>query len=97
MQRQNRSKRHHYVPNFYLKHFVDQDGKIWIYDKRAEDILASVRGDVTENVAVQRNIYSVVKDDGSYDDRIDEWLQTVEAAAAPVHLKLSESWRRLPN
>jgi hypothetical protein len=89
MKTQGRTKRHHYVPNFYLKHFHDQEERIWLYDKRAKDIAGSIRPDKTENVAVQGNIYSVLQDDGTYDDRIDEWLQTVESAAAPVHNKLA--------
>jgi hypothetical protein len=83
-----RTKRHHYVPDFYLRHFLDERDQVWIYDKRAEDIEASIRFSDPSNVGLQGNIYSVGKEDGTYDDRIDEWLQGVENKAAPIHRKL---------
>ncbi|QEE47338.1 DUF4238 domain-containing protein [Rhizobium sp. WL3] len=88
MGNQNRTKRHHYVPEFYLRHFLDERDQVWIYDKRAEDIEASIRFSDPSNVGLQGNIYSVRKEDGTYDDRIDEWLQGVENKAAPIHRKL---------
>jgi len=32
----NRSKKHHYLPRYYLKGFTDEVGKFFVYDK-AED------------------------------------------------------------
>lgn len=88
MRTQKRTKRHHYVPEFYLRHFLDEHDQVWIYDKRAEHVEASIRSSDPSNVGVQGNIYSVRKDDGTYDDRLDEWLQGVEDKAAPIHRKL---------
>ncbi|KPF43149.1 hypothetical protein IP76_15425 [Rhizobium sp. AAP43] len=76
------------MPDFYLRHFLDDRDHLWIYDKRAEDIEASIRFSDPSNVGLQGNIYSVRKEDGTYDDRIDEWLQGVENKAAPIHRKL---------
>ena len=27
------SKRHHYIPVFFLKQFANKDGKLWVYNK----------------------------------------------------------------
>ncbi|WP_165218663.1 DUF4238 domain-containing protein [Affinirhizobium pseudoryzae] len=88
MTTQKRTKRHHYVPDFYLRHFADENDVVWIYDKRAKHVEASIRWSDPSNVALQGNIYSVRKDDGTYDDRLDQWLQGVEDKAAPIHRKL---------
>lgn len=34
------SKKHHYLPVFYLKGFTDTDGKLWVYDKLRDTIEA---------------------------------------------------------
>lgn len=35
----NISRDHHYLPQFYIKGFTDDDGKLWIYDKKADRII----------------------------------------------------------
>ena len=33
------SKRHHYIPEFFIKGFTDNDGMLWVYDKKYDKIL----------------------------------------------------------
>ncbi|MBP1673824.1 MAG: hypothetical protein H6Q25_1639 [Bacteroidetes bacterium] len=37
----NQSKRHHYLPRFYLKGFTNKDGDFFIYDKKKDEIRKS--------------------------------------------------------
>lgn len=38
---QSESKKHHYVPAFYLKGFTDSDGQFYVYDKKLDKIWKS--------------------------------------------------------
>lgn len=35
----NNSKRHHYIPKFFIKNFTDEDGKLFVYNKEKDTIL----------------------------------------------------------
>lgn len=47
------TKREHYVPEFYLKRFTDNDGKVWVYDKKHKREYKSK----PTNICVQNNLY----------------------------------------
>ena len=46
---------HHYVPQFYLKRFVDDDGHVWVYDKDTDRVFASA----PKNVAAEHGFYTL--------------------------------------
>lgn len=81
----NRTKKQHYVPWFYLEHFVDADGMVWTYDKKQESPAADARKATPENTAVSTNFYSVQNEDGSYNDQLEEYLGKIESDAAPLY------------
>jgi hypothetical protein len=41
MKQKSRSHRHHYLPEYFIKGFTDQDNKIWVYDKVTDRIHSS--------------------------------------------------------
>jgi hypothetical protein len=36
MKKQNGPKRHHYVPVFYQKGFIETNERLWLYDRRTQ-------------------------------------------------------------
>ena len=49
----NPPKLHHYVPQFYLRRFVDDQGKFWVWDKVKDRIFATSPG----RIAAETNFY----------------------------------------
>jgi hypothetical protein len=76
-----RPKRQHYVPRFYLEHFIDDNGRVWTYDNQKNE----VRDSVPKQTAVETNFYSILNDDGGYHDDLEHWLQGVEDKAAQLY------------
>jgi hypothetical protein len=77
----SRPKDHHTVPEMHLKHFIDEKGMVWSYDKRQDRIWSAA----PRETAVQRNFYSVQKADDTYFDEIEHWLSGVESKASPIY------------
>jgi hypothetical protein len=79
-----RPKRQHYIPEFYLGHFVDEKGQVWTYDQAADKVWSAT----PDQTAVETNFYSVENDEGRYIDELEKWLAGVESDAASVYPKL---------
>lgn len=54
----NEPRKHHYIPQFLLKHFADNDGKVHVFDKK----LNASRHQSTKKIAFENDMY-VIKDD----------------------------------
>lgn len=74
------SKRHHYVPEFYLRNFVDRCGLLYVYDKDG----GGYRRQTAENTAVRNRFYGFTKPDGSYSDEIERSLLVLESEAKVI-------------
>ena len=48
-------KLHHYVPQFYLKYFCDQSGRIWVWDKKSQKVFQTT----SSRVAAGTHFYRV--------------------------------------
>jgi hypothetical protein len=72
----------HYIPQFYLKYFLqDTTDLLWVYDKK--DI--SVRQQRPINTAVIGDFYVSEKDDlGNKDARVEKCLSKIEGLISPV-------------
>lgn len=82
-----KKRRHHYLPQFYLKNFVGKnpEGKLWVYTKDAENFRAASPRDV----AVQKDYHAVVRRDGVVDrNSIEDTVGVLENVAAPVIKKV---------
>ncbi len=79
---------HHFIPQFLLRNFLDDKGKIWIYDTNAETIEA--KG--TKGAASVEDLYAWNQTDGTTDFQTveDYFSRLVENDAAKVIRKLLE-------
>ncbi len=77
-------KRHHYLPQFYLRGFCPA-GDLWMYDREKGEI----RRRNPKTVAVQKGFYAVRGPEGELDyAEVEKRLGVVETQAAPVIRKL---------
>jgi len=72
-------KRHHYVPQFYLKGFTEHDS-LWVYDLEKREIRQQRPG----SIAVKKHFYSVTNEKGERDNSVELALSQAEGAAAPA-------------
>ena len=70
-QETNRSRRHHYIPQFYQRLFLRADeAPIWVYDKRG----GAPRSQYPVNTGVEKDLYTVPAGDGSPTDALETEL-----------------------
>lgn len=77
------SKKHHYVPQFYLKGFTDDSGMFFIYDKELDKIWrTNPLNSFAEN---HRNTGGIPTDDGEQpSDMAEQFLASIDGDAAKV-------------
>lgn len=92
-QRKPIPKGQHIVPRLHLQHFVGYapQGQIWTYDAET----GTTRSAIPDETAVQNHFYSVENDDGTWNTQIEDYLGTVENAAAPIYEKMLKGY--IPN
>jgi hypothetical protein len=77
-------KRHHYVPQFYLRYFSlsppDSPRAFWVYDKAG----GPPRQQTPVNTAVETHFYSVDASGVGRDDRAERAFAMLESAAKPI-------------
>lgn len=79
----NEPKRHHYVPQFYLKNFADSAERIWVYDRKTKEY----RHQNVKDTALKNHYYRVEKG-GKYHTEVEKLLSEIEGLAAAAILKL---------
>ena len=74
---------HHFVPQFYLRRFVANDGQIWVYDKDADKIFHTS----PKNIAAERGFYTL---DQIFPDpvELEKQFNGIEQEAA----KITDDW-----
>ena len=77
-------KRHHYLPQFYLKGFC-RDEYLWVYDRKTNQ----VRRQTPINTAIQSHYYSVEDEDGVKNTEIESFLSQIEGLTKPIIQKVS--------
>jgi hypothetical protein len=83
-----RTKKHHYVPVFYLNGFIDPDTHpyIWVYQKGSFEVL-KLR---PENCGFEKDYYSFVNPSGKRDsDTIEYAFSSLESGVAPIFEKIN--------
>jgi hypothetical protein len=75
-------KRHHYLPQFYLRGFC-RGNVFWIFDRETGEY----RSQTPIYTTVQTHFYSIRYEDGSKDHRLEQLLSQVESSVAPVITK----------
>lgn len=74
-----RPKRHHFLPQFYLKNFC-KDGRLWLFDRERFEFRCQAPSDT----AVRREYYTLVGPKGEKNVDVEEWLATIEGDAKPA-------------
>jgi hypothetical protein len=77
-------RKHHYVPVFYQKHFVNSNGLLWVYDRRRK-VYQELAPKV---ICSQKDLYAVSPDNAPKDQRIES--QALGIADAHCASALSE-------
>lgn len=101
----NNPKRHHYIPRFLLRHFLDENGQLWIYDKSRGKIFRTTPENVfaindlytnyhfehiRKNTEYAEFIDSVERD---YKYEVDYFAGGIESKVAPVISQIIENAR----
>lgn len=73
------AKRHHYVPQFYLRRFSDSRGRIRVY-RAGTQLPPFVTS--TKNAAVESGFYDIVTTTGATSTSVEEMLAGLEASAS---------------
>src|SRR5205085_3409919 len=82
-----KKKRHHYLPQFYLKGFVDPMNQpyLWVYEKGVLEI----KPVSAKDAGLEKDYHSFINSEGERDsETIENILQKIEDAAAPVFQKI---------
>lgn len=64
------SRRHHYLPQMYLRGFADADELVWVYDRKENKYLH--QGIV--NTAVKKDFYTTIGKDGEKTDVVEQMM-----------------------
>lgn len=81
----------HYVPEMLQKRFVDEDGMLWAFDKRAPH--RGIWRSKPKGVFKERHLYTVAGPDGSPSPLIERALGQLESAADPIITRVVEQAR----
>lgn len=88
------TKRNHYLPQFYLHNFVqnNEKGTFWVYYKGEKE----PRPQTPINTGVEKHLYNVKRSDGSINDSIEkELFSPIEGDVGPIIKKLIDTKVRL--
>lgn len=89
MPKQNKPpKYHHYVPKTYLKHWLDEDNLIYIYDKKSGKIRSS---SINGQYFGKNNLNTITYPDSSKGYWVEEAYAEVEGIITPVLNKIASS------
>lgn len=80
----NQPRRHHFLPQFYLKGFTGDDGLLWVYDRERDEF----RKQQPKDSAVQKDYYTYTDKDGVKHFDIEQMLSMVEGEASGPLAKL---------
>jgi len=81
----NIPKRHHYLPQFYLKNFCN-DGFLWVYDRKNN----KYRKQTPINTAVKKKYYTISGPDGTPQNEIEAVLANIEGETKHIIEKIIE-------
>lgn len=78
------SKRHHYLPQFYLQRFTGEDGMLCLFDRESKEF----RKQQPLNTALQKDFYTIMDADGLKSDGIEQMFSGLESVACDVITRL---------
>lgn len=81
----NNPKRHHYLPQFYLKNFC-KNGFLWVYDRHNNEY----RQQTPINTALKKKYYTTTGPDGRSHNEIEAVLANIEGETKHIIEKINE-------
>lgn len=78
----NAPKLHHYVPQFHLRRFADDKGRLWVWDKRDDRVFAASPGGVAAETQFYR--LSQYEPDGHDPLTMEKQLSEMEAEVSMI-------------
>lgn len=69
-------KRHHFIPQMMLRHFADDDGRLWFWRRAFPK--GGARKTATANLFVEKDLYTYVLSDGAKDLRLEDFFARLE-------------------
>lgn len=90
--KQSKPAKHHFVPKLILRHFTDENGKLFFFDRRVPDI--GVRPSTPTKIFRQNHLYSTIAPDGSKDPQLEGDISKIETRADEVVTKIIDNVRR---
>ncbi|MGP3930452.1 DUF4238 domain-containing protein [Nonomuraea sp. KM88] len=75
-------KLHHYVPQFYLRRFLDSDSRLWVWDRRSDRIFPTTTG----SIAAESNFYllSYIAEQGGDPLTLERQLADLEGEVSMI-------------
>lgn len=69
-------KRHHFIPQMMLRHFADDDSRLWFWRRAFPK--GEARRTVTANLFVEKDLYTYTLSDGAKDLRLEDFFAQLE-------------------
>lgn len=83
----NNSKRHHYLPKFYLNNFcIYRSRFLWVFDRQKNEY----RQQKPVNTAVKRRYYTITDSKGIYHNDIEKILSRIEGESKNILEKVEQ-------
>ena len=83
----NKSRRHHYVPEFITKHFSNDNGQIYVYDK----ILDKIYESNSKNLFVEKDRNTFINLQGNEGDEIEKIYSSMDSIFGGVLSEITKS------
>src|SRR5690554_3659449 len=80
------ARRHHFIPQLVQRRFIDGKGRLFVLDKRRPDV--GVFATTPTNAFVERDLNTIVREDGKRDVGLELWYAELEGKVAPVLAKI---------
>ena len=73
-------RRHHFIPQMMLRHFAAADGQLWFW--RRDFAEGEVRKASTQNLFVEKDLYTLIEKDGAKDVALETFFSKLEGIGA---------------
>lgn len=80
------SRRHHYLPQFYLRSFTPDAERIWVFDREEN----TFRQQGLEQTAIHKDFYTVTGPDGCKTDAVEKLLAKIEGDTKQIVSRLDD-------
>jgi hypothetical protein len=82
----NEPKLHHYVPRFYLKHFLDKKQRLWVYDKNTDKVFKTTPNSIAAETQFYRIPETIVGENDPLS--IEKAFSRLESKASDIIVRI---------